>query len=114
MSDAGNDTPAATIRRYRIVQNEGARQIAHEAVVSKMEIARDEGELSPDSVIRNFRVTAADGKHLPRHPGSAGILPARVLPGAWDSAPLRRPGRQDACAPGTIPRVTAVSGKATR
>ena len=38
----------ATIRRYRIVHNEGARQIARDA------------ELETDSVIRKFRITAAD------------------------------------------------------
>ena len=37
----------ATIRRYRIVQNEGGRQIARDA------------ELEADSVIRKFRITAA-------------------------------------------------------
>lgn len=38
----------ATIRRYRIVQSGGARQIAREV------------ELVADSVIRKFRITAAD------------------------------------------------------
>ena len=44
--DEGELQAGATIRRYRIVQNEGARQIARDA------------ELETDSVIRKFRITA--------------------------------------------------------
>ena len=45
----GDLQAGATIRRYRIVQSGGARQIAREV------------ELEADSVIRKFRITAADG-----------------------------------------------------